>query len=155
MPRNKFSPDYAKMYPDTHISAEVMAVLKKGDRKEEYQQYDLKSESWKIDQDAQTAKCIPSREDSLDRLLEEDKQFAHGGESVEDATIKKMMLDKLPSCLDRLDGDERALIDALFFGNGGAGMTEREYAELHNVPCSTIHSRKKNILATLHKLMKN
>jgi hypothetical protein len=58
MPRNKFRPDYAKLYPGIHISAEVMAVLKKGDRKEEYQEYDLKRKIWEIDQDTQTAKCM-------------------------------------------------------------------------------------------------
>jgi RNA polymerase sigma factor (sigma-70 family) len=151
--KNKYRPDYKKEYPGVFISDEVLATLKKSDRKTEYLEYDLKSEKWEIDQTAQTAKCIPSREDSYERLLEEEHQFAGDGESVEDEAHKNILLEKLRLCLGQLSPNERELIDALFFSNGGSGMTEREYAVLSGIPQQTISDRKLRLLKKLKKLL--
>ncbi len=153
MIKNKYRPDYAKEYPGVYIGGDVLDVLKKGDRKTEYLEYDLKSERWEIDQTAQTAKCIPSREDSYERLLEVDCQFAQDGEGVEDVAGKNIMLEKLRQLLCQLAPDERVLIDALFFSNGGDGMTEREYAKLSGIPRKTIAYQRDKILLRLHKLL--
>jgi RNA polymerase sigma factor (sigma-70 family) len=155
MIKNKYRPDYAKLYPGVAISDEVLAALKKSDRKTEYMEYDLKSEKWEIDQAAETAKCKPSREDSYERLLEEDCQFAHDGESVEDEAHKNVLLENLRHHLSQLSPDERALIDALFFSNGGSGMTEREYAKQSGIPRPTISYRKLQLYRKLKKLLKN
>jgi len=151
MPKTTYDHNYSMLYPNTQISAEVMAVLKQSDRKIKYQEYDRKSEKWEIDQEAQTAVCIPSREDSFERLADEDKQFASDGESVEDAVIKSILLDKLRLCLDSLDEDERALIDALFYDE----LTIREYAALIGTSRSSIVRRKQKILSMLKNFLEN
>jgi len=151
MPKTTYDHNYSKLYPNTQISAEVMAVLNQSDRKIKYQEYDRKSETWKIDQETQTAVCIPSREDSFERLAGEDKQFVSDGESVEDAVIKSILLDKLRLCLDRLDEDERALIQALFYDE----LTIREYAALSGASRSSIVRRKQKILSMLKNLLEN
>ena len=55
-------PDFRKMYPEA--SEEVIAVLRTSERKMQYQEYDLKAEQTVVDQENQTVKVIPSREDS-------------------------------------------------------------------------------------------
>ncbi len=73
--------NYRKKYPD--LKEEIVEVLEKSDRKMEYQQYDLKVERQKIDYAIGSITYIPSKEDSYDRLLEENKQFAAEVESVD------------------------------------------------------------------------
>jgi len=153
--KSKCRPDYAKLYPGTTISAEVLDALKKGDRKEEYLAYDLKRERWIIDREARTAKCISSREDSLDRLVEENRQFADDGESVESAAVKNVMLKKLRSCLDLLAAEERVLIDALFFENDGEGNSGSVVAQRYGVTQQAINKRLHRILRKLKNFLEN
>ena len=42
--RDKYAPDYGKLYPGVQISPEVMRVLTGSDRKMKYCEYDLKTE---------------------------------------------------------------------------------------------------------------
>ena len=70
---------------------------------------------------------------------------------VEDVAIRNVMAEKLRFVLDRLDADERALIDALFYDN----KTERQYARETGIPQKTINNRKARILAKLKKIMEN
>ena len=52
-----------------------------------------------------------------------------------------------------MDKDDRALIDALFFSNGGDGMTVRQYAEDTNEAPMTIQNRKTRILEKLREIL--
>ena len=59
---------------------------------------------------------IPSREDSLDRLVDENaQQFSDEQESVESVVLHKLEVDRLHTALSLLTPEERALIQALFF----------------------------------------
>jgi RNA polymerase sigma factor (sigma-70 family) len=140
-------PDYRKKYPE--LSDEIIKVLEQSDRKMEYQQYDLKTERFRVHYATQTVICIPSREDSYDRLLEEDRQFAADGESVEDTAVKTVMIEKMLECLTLLTPTERELVTALFF----EGKSERQLAKQSGVPQRTINDRKKKILGELKKLL--
>lgn len=94
--------NYREKYPD--LSDDIIDVLMKSDRKMEYQQYDLKVGRYRIDSTTQIVTYIASKEDSYDRLSEENRQFAAEDESVEDAAIKAVMLEKCwraLSCLVR------------------------------------------------------
>ena len=44
MPKTTYDHNYSKLYPNTQISAEVMAALIQSDRKSKHQEYDRKSE---------------------------------------------------------------------------------------------------------------
>ena len=57
------------------VSEQVYRVYQHYERKEEYFSYDLKTEKFQKD----TATFLPSREDSYERLLAKDKQFATSG----------------------------------------------------------------------------
>lgn len=140
--------NYRKLYPDA--SDEIIAVLEKSDRKMEYQQYDLKAERFRICYENQTVTCIPSREDSYERLLEESRQFEAADETVEDAAVKAVLIEKMLSCLKSLSPQEQELITELFF----KGKTERQLSKATGVPQQTVHDRKARILGKLKKLMK-
>lgn len=58
------------------VSEQVYRTYHHYGRKEEYFTCDLKTEKVSCDQEAQTAAFTPSREDSYERLLEANQQFA-------------------------------------------------------------------------------
>ena len=98
------------------VTDEVYAAYTKGDRKMRYFENDLKTERFLLTKDGRIEQIIPSREDSLDRLMEDNaQQFSNGQESVEDVVFRQIMVDKLHTALSQLTEKERALIRALFF----------------------------------------
>lgn len=141
------TPNYREMYPDA--SDEVINCLRKSHRKMEYAEYDLKAERIRVDAKKQKVIFIPSREDSLERLMDEDKQFQDTAESPEDMAIKAVMIAKMMECVALLPDVEQGLIQALFF----QGQTEREYSKCTGIHYMTIHNRKVKILAKLKKLI--
>ncbi len=139
--------NYREKYPD--LSDEMIEVLEKSDRKMEYQQYDLKVEQCQIDGTKRTVTYVPSREDSYERLLEENRQFAAESESVEDAAVKAVMIEKMLDGLKLLSPEEQDLIEELFF----KGKSERQVSAEAGIPYMTIHDRKVKILGKLKKLL--
>ena len=72
--RDKYSPDYSKLYSGVHIAPEVMRVLTGSDRKMRYCEYDLKTERVRKNAKTKATMVYPAREDSLDRLSEENNR---------------------------------------------------------------------------------
>jgi DNA-directed RNA polymerase specialized sigma24 family protein len=139
--------NYREKYPN--VSQEIIEVLEKSDRQMEYLQYDIKAERCRIDSASGTVTYLPSREDSYERLLEENRQFAAVGESVDDAAIKTVMIEKMLTCLKQLSTEEQKLIAALFF----KGKSERQLSAETGIHFMTIHDRKIKILRKLKNLM--
>lgn len=90
------------------VSEQVYRVYQHYERKEEYFSYDLKTEKFQKD----TAIFLPSREDSYERLLEKDKQFAASGQPVEEQAVSSVWLEEL---LQHLSSDERIILHKLYF----------------------------------------
>ena len=147
--RDKYNPDYKKLYPGIEISPEILEVLEKSDRKMEYMEVDLKTETFVYDADRRIARFLPSREDSYDRLLGEDQQFATSEDSVEMVTLRKTQIQRLRQILPLLEPEEAALINTLYFEN----VSERQLAKQSGVPLMTINCRKQKILGKLLKMM--
>ena len=147
MAKFKKRTNYREQYPD--LSEEIIEVLQKSDRKMEYQQYDLKVERYQIDCTKRTVTYFPSREDSYERLLEENRQFAAESESVEDTAVKTVMIEKMLACLKLLSREEQELIAELFFN----GKSERQLSAESGIHPMTIHNRKALIIRKLKKLM--
>jgi hypothetical protein len=57
--------------------------------------------------------------------------------------------------LDKLMADERELVEALFFSNGGRGMTERGCADKFKLSKTAIHARKERVFAKLRDMIEN
>ncbi len=140
-------PDYKKMYPEA--GEEVIAVLRTTERKMQYQEYDLKTEQTVINQENQTITTIPSREDSLERLADQEMQFAGELESVEETVLRRLRYAQLHKAISLLSDDERELVDRLFF----QGQTEREAAAEMGIYRNAVHKRKNRILEKLKKFL--
>lgn len=147
MSKYKSRTNYRKKYPG--ISNEIIEIMEKSDRKMEYQQYDLKVERYQIDYEKKTVVYHPSREDSYERLLEENHQFSAETEAVEDAAVKIVMIEKMLKCLNLLDSKEKALIKELFFKEKSEYQLSRETG----IPRKTLHDRKVKVITRLKKLM--
>lgn len=133
------------------VTDAVYEAYMKGDRKMRYFENDLKTERFLLDEGGQIKQIIPSREDSLDRLMENNaEQFPDRHESVEELVFRKISVEELNRALEQLDESELALIMALFFD----GKTEREYAKELGVYHNAVHKRKIRILEKMKKLLK-
>ncbi len=138
-------PNFRKMYPEA--SDEIIEILKRSERKMQYQEFDLKREHTVIDQETQTVWIIPSQEDSYERLLELSVSFAADQPSTEDIAIQNILLEQLEDALHLLARDEMDLIEQLYFRE----YSEREVAENYEVSQNTIHRRKRQILRKLKR----
>lgn len=139
--------NYQEEYPG--LSKEIVDFLLQSDRKIKYQQYDLKVGKCQFDYVKGTDTYLPSREDSYERLIEENRQFADEAESVEDVVSKTIMIEKMLYCVKLLDLEDQKLIAELFF----KGKSERELSAETGIPNMTLHDRKIKILGKLKKLM--
>lgn len=81
------------------VNKELYETYYKGQRKEKYFTYDLKQEHTRVDKETGEVIVVPSREDSYERLLEAEKQFAEEAEDVEDVAVRAVMLEKLRKLL--------------------------------------------------------
>ena len=147
---NKYRiPDFKKLYPEA--SEEVIAVLKTTERKMQYQEYDLKAEQTIVDQEKREVTIIPNREDSYERLLDQNAQFAEDEASTEEQAIRKIQLEQLHKALSLLSDDERILIEQLYFEE----RTEREISDERGIYHNAIHKQKNRILQKLKKILEN
>ena len=114
------------------------------ERKEEYFSYDLKTEKFQKD----TATFLPSREDSYERLLEKDQQFAAPGKSVEQLAAEHLEAEQVRFCLSKLSKDEQELILQLFY----QGKTEQEVGNMLHISQQSVNKRKQALLLKLRKI---
>lgn len=93
---------------------------------------------YRIDYAKGTVTYLPSREDSFDRLLEENRQFAAESESVEDAAVNAVMIEKMLDGLKLLFPEEQDLIEELFFRS----KSEHQLVRQTGMAQRTIHDRR-------------
>ena len=128
------------------VTDAVYDAYMKGDRKIRYFENDLKTERVLMDTDGHIKQIIPSREDSLDRLMDDNaEQFTDHHESVDDMVLRKISAEKLYQALAELSEKERELIIALFFEE----KTERELAVVLGISQPAVHKQKNKILKKL------
>ena len=115
MPKyDRYHPDYGRLYPEIQARPDVLSVLKKSDRKMEYMEVDIKQERFSYDPEGKVADLLPSREDSYDRLIEEEHhQFALDEPTPENVLLHEEELHLLRAALLLLTAEEKELIDAL------------------------------------------
>ena len=131
------------------VSRELYEAYMKGYRKESYFTHDLKKQRRRVDEKTGEVRMIPSREDSYERLLEAEKYFMAEAESVEDAAIRAVMLEKLSEALQMLTLKERGIIYSLFYKE----ISEAQLAKDLGVARTTLQSQKYRILEKLRKIM--
>ena len=94
---------------------------------------------------------LPSREDSYERLIEAEEQFAADAESVEDTAVRAVMLESLNKAIHTPTDEEKDIIYALFYQE----VSETEFAKKLGIARTTLQSRKYKILEKLKKIEKN
>lgn len=132
------------------VSEEIYKMYYHFTRKERYFSEDLKWEKMIYDPTQQTVTLLPGREDSYERLLEQENQFPDpNAEIPEDLAIKNDLLERLSHALSVLTDEEFCVIELIFY----SGVTEREASSALHLPLSTFHDRKNAILRRLRKII--
>ena len=88
---------------------EIRKTMNHFTRKERYMEHDLKREIMVIDVENEKVLFYPSREDSYERLSENEVQFK-GGESAEEDVMKKLLIEKLWEEISKLPEQERKIL---------------------------------------------
>lgn len=149
--RDKYHINYEKLYPGIEIPPEVLSVLRKGDRKEEYQEVDLKQERFVYDPETKTAHFIPGREDSYERLVEDEKrQFSNEDPTPEEHIMRSIENELLRLAVALLKEDERQLILLRFWQE----CSQSQVAELLGLSQQAVSYRERNILGKIKKFLK-
>lgn len=130
------------------VSEELHNYLTKSDRKIRYIEKDLKRNNYIIDSENEKVTVIPSREDSLDRLMDIGKDYPNQSSDFRQSTIEKIMLEK---ALEKLNEKERYLIVQLFY----LGRTERELAAELHIAQQNINKTKQRILCKLYEIFQD
>ena len=91
---------------------------------------------------------MPSREDSYERLLEKDRQFAASGVSVEEQAVSSVWLEELLQCLS---ADERVILHKLYFED----KSERNVSIELGISKTALHHRKVKLLQKLKNFLEN
>ena len=149
--RDKYHINYEKLYPGIEIPPEVLSVLRKGDRKEEYQEVDLKQERFVYDPETKTAHFIPGREDSYERLVEDEKrQFSNEDPTPEEHLMRSIENELLRQAVALLKEDERQLILLRFWQE----CSQSQVAELLGLSQQAVSYRERNIIGKIKKFLK-
>ena len=135
------------------VTEEIYLAYYRSKRRDRYYERDIKTESAVRDSDGNIVGYRPAKEDSLERLMESGEDYEDDSAGVEDAALLAVMAGNLRDVLCLLTEDERALIDALFFSNGG--MTERDCAALLGISKTALHARKIKVFTKLRGLLEN
>lgn len=142
-------PDFKKEYPEA--SEEVIAELRRTERKIRYQEHDIKINNYEIKQGGRKIIDIPGREDSLERLSELGRQFVSEQLTVEEEVYRRIMYEKLHGAFRSLEKEEQILIHRLYFEK----QTERETALELGISQNAVNKRRHKILMKLRNKIKS
>ncbi|WP_446898867.1 sigma factor-like helix-turn-helix DNA-binding protein [Clostridium sp. LBM24168] len=140
---NKFIKIGEELVP---VSEEIYKEYYKMDRHARYLEKDVKVGSSKIDPTTGAVKYQPSKEDSIERLMDQGSDFADD-QAVEDIVCYRAMLFILQKAMSELNNEEQKLIQDLYYNN----LTVRQAAQKENVSHVTIIKRHKKVLTKLKK----
>ena len=129
------------------VSKEIYKEYYKMRRRERYMEEDIKLGRIDIDPETGAPTFIPSKEDSIERLMELGADFVDEQPSIEDILCDKATLLILQEALKELNSEEQELIQALYHKN----LTVREVAKQENTSHVTVIKRRDKILAKLRK----
>ena len=129
------------------VNREIYEYITKSNRKIKYADEDRKQERYFIDCENERISVKPSREDSLDRLMELGMDFPDKTIDLYESVTQKIMLEQ---ALSKLDDEERNLIIQLFYFD----RTETELAQEYNQTQQNINKAKQRILCKLYEILK-
>jgi len=128
------------------VSDEVYKEFYRMDRRERYMEKDIKVGRMVVDPEAETVEYIPSKEDSINRLMDQGADF-EADQMIEDILCDKATLLILQEAMAALDEKEQELIQAIYYKN----LTVREVAKEESVSHVAVVKRHKKVLDKLKK----
>ncbi|NFF65949.1 sigma-70 family RNA polymerase sigma factor [Clostridium sporogenes] len=128
------------------VTEEVYKAYYQMDRHARYLEKDVKVGSSKIDPITGAIKYKPSKEDSIERLMDKGLDFKDG-QAVENIVCDKAMLFILQKAIEELDNEEREIIDLLYCKN----FTTRETGKKINKSHVTVGKKHRKVLEKLKK----
>ena len=132
------------------VSEEIYREYYKMRRRERYLEGDIKVGRIEIDPETAAPLFIPSKEDSIERLMELGADFTAEQPAIEDILCAKDNLQVLQAALKELNREELELIKKLYYKN----LTVREIAQLENISHVAVVKRHKKVLDKLRKFFK-
>ena len=147
--RNKYFPNYQKIYPELIDRPDILKFLNQSDQKIKYMEVDLKQNEFIQDLDKKVAILLPSKEDSLERLQEEAHCQFPDEQDIEAQMLTLEEIDRLYVFIAGLEKDEQELLFLRYWKE----LTQTEVAKYFSVSQPTICYREKRILQKLKRLM--
>ena len=131
------------------VTREVYEVYYKAERKERHFMYEMKAGRSRIDKMTGEKTILPGIEDSYDRLVEANLQFADQMYDLEEEVLLGLLIEKLNSALELLSVEEMEIVRQLYYEE----INEVRLSEKLGMPRRTLRDKKKKILEKLRKLM--
>ena len=128
------------------VTDEIYQEYFKMKRRERYMEEDIKVGSSKVDPETGEVAYSPSKEDSIQRLMDKGQDFADE-KNLEDLVVDKAMLLILQEAMKELNRQEKELIEDLFYKE----MTVRDIAKKEDISHVAVMKRRDKILAKLRK----
>lgn len=128
------------------VSEEIYKEYYRMQRRERYMEQDIKAGRIVVNPVGETIEYIPSKEDSINRLMDQGTDF-EADQMIEDILCDKATLLILQEAMTALDEEEQELIQAIYYKN----LTVREVAKKENVSHVAVVKRHKKVLDKLKK----
>lgn len=124
----------------------------RGERKMRYFESDLKTEHTVYYPDGTIKRLVPSKEDSFDRLVDENYiQFADDSAAVEDIIIHSEEINQLRAAMDSLSKKQKDLLYLRYWQS----MSQAEVAKILGTTQQSISYQERKILSLLKKFLNN
>lgn len=128
------------------VNEEIYKEFYRMDRRERYMEKDIKVGRMVVDPEAETVDFIPSKEDSINRLMDLGADF-NDDQMIEDILCDKATLLILQEAMAELNQKEQELIESLYYKD----LTVREIAKEENISHVAVVKRHKKVLDKLKK----
>lgn len=128
------------------VSKEIYKEYYKMKRRERYLEQDIKVGRIAVDFETETVDFVPSKEDSINRLIELGADF-EDDQMIEDILCDKATMLILQEAMAELNEKEQELIKALYYKD----LTMREVAKEENISHVAVVKRHKKVLDKLKK----
>lgn len=128
------------------VSKEIFKEYYKMKRRERYLEQDIKVGRIAVDAETETVEYIQSKEDSINRLMDQGTDFVDD-QMIEDILCDKAIMLILQEAMAELNEKEQELIHALYYKD----LTVREVAKDENISHVAVVKRHKKVLDKLKK----
>ena len=128
------------------VSDELRDLHNKMKRRQRYLEEDVKFGRIDVDMENEKVTFVPSKEDSLQRLMDLGADYADE-QSLEDLIVDRAMLMILQEAMKELNSQEKELIYDLFYKE----MTVRNVAKKEDISHVAVMKRRDKVLARLRK----